>query len=574
MSLLLEHGPGGEASRSSADRYWLLAAMASLLLKLWLVGAHDLMMTITPHDDLLFVNLAAHLLNGEWLGPYNQLTLIKGSFYSIFMAMAYWLNIPLLTAQQLLQAGACAVFTLALRPVIQRPWLLFLFFLLLLFQPFSYNYPAVGRVLQLGIYPPLGLLVFGLALGLALRTAVPWRRQWGWALSLGLATGVFWITRDESVWIVPSLGLLVLWSLWHAVVHGRSWWRAAAPYLPALAGWSGVLLLVCGLNFVHYGVFVRNELESAEFKSAYGGLLRIRSADDRRYYPVVRAARQQAYAVSPSMREIESHLDGDIGARWQELCSQADMSGDTVRGGTACPDLPAAFFIWAFRDAVTTAGHHRDALETLAFYRRIGEEIDRACEAGQIDCRPRATSLVPPWRSEYTAAVWPIFWRLLRQTVALVPFAATTEGWLGRGDTRQAMLFEAVTGERLLTTRRDVQRYVPAFHQHLNREKTRILEDIGHGYQRVVPPLFWLVLGLCPALTLWDLRRRRLAPLTLCNWAILGGLAAVTAVMTLVQLTSYASVGRVMHTSYQLVPLFVLVGLLDGAGRIFRLDRQ
>ncbi len=563
------NGGGGRAW----SRSWLAAAAVCLLLKLWLVDAHDLMVTVTPHDDLLFINLAAHILSGDWLGDYNQLTLIKGAFYPLFIALAYWLNIPLLLAQQLLQALACAVFVLALLPLFHRAWLLLGVFLLLLFNPFSFNYPAMGRVLQLAIYPPLGLLVFGLALGLALRAGDSLRRALPWALWLGLAMGLLWITRDESIWIVPSLAMLLLWSAGNAVICGRGRWGAVLLHLLPLLGWFVVVLLICSLNSLHYGVFVRNELETSEFKAAYGGLLRVRTADDRRFYPVVREARRQAYTVSPSLREIEPLLDGEIGERWQSLCSIADMTGDTVHGSAACPDLPAAFFIWAFRDAVTSAGYHRDAAETLAYYRRVGEELDRACAAGQLDCRPRVTSLMPPWRSEYTAAAWPTFWRLLRQTVALAPFAATSEGWLSRGDTRQVQLFEAVTGERLLSSRRDVLAMVPAFHSHLNREKIRILNDVAMGYQRLVPPLFWCALAATLLVTVLDLRRIRLAPLTLCNWAILAGILAITAILTLVQLTSYGSVGRAMHTAFPLVPLFVLVALLDGVTRVIAPNR-
>jgi len=35
--------------------------------KLWLVSAHYLMATKSPHDDLLFITQAHNLLSGNWL---------------------------------------------------------------------------------------------------------------------------------------------------------------------------------------------------------------------------------------------------------------------------------------------------------------------------------------------------------------------------------------------------------------------------------------------------------------------------------------------------------------------------
>jgi hypothetical protein len=543
-------------SRVLSGKFVVLAALLTCGLKLWLVSPHDIMVMVAPHDDLLFVKLAAHILSGDWLGPYNQLTLIKGSFYSIFIALAYWLNIPLLMAQQLLQAGSCAVCTLAVRPLVRPPWLLFGVFVVLLFNPVSYYYPGVGRVLQLAIYPPLGLLVLGLALGLALRVETGLRRGLPWALGLGVALGLLWITRDESVWVVPSLVLVLAWSIGNALLRGQGWRSVLLLHLVPPAAWYGVLLLICGLNYVHYGIFVRNELESPEFKAAYGGLLRIRTPDDRQYYPVVQAARRQGYAVSPSLREVEPFLDGEIGARWQRAC--------------ACPDLPAAFFIWAFRDSVTEAGYHKDARETLDYYRRIGEEIDQACSAGKIDCRPRITSLMPPWRPEYNAVLLPTFAKLLRQIVTLNGkpitadrLSARVEGWFSRAPLPEMVLFETITREKVLPSRQEIRELEPAFHRHLNSEKVQILEDIIRGYQVAAPWLFIAALVLTVLLTLLDLRRRRLAPLTMFNWSVLGGILAINAVITLVFITSYSEVMRAMTTAFPLVPLFVLVAGLD-----------
>ena len=101
------------------ERALLLAALLAVLIKLWVVEARDLVaLPLTSHDDQLMLDRAMSLLSGDWLGPYNERTLIKGPFYSFWIAATFLAGIPLLLSQHLLYAAACAVTALALRPVL------------------------------------------------------------------------------------------------------------------------------------------------------------------------------------------------------------------------------------------------------------------------------------------------------------------------------------------------------------------------------------------------------------------------------------------------------------------------
>ena len=52
------------------------------------------------HDDQLFIRLAYFLYRGQWLGPYDQLTLAKGMGYPIFILTAFGASVPLKVAEQ------------------------------------------------------------------------------------------------------------------------------------------------------------------------------------------------------------------------------------------------------------------------------------------------------------------------------------------------------------------------------------------------------------------------------------------------------------------------------------------
>ena len=101
------------------NRLWLAVALALTALKLWLTrGPGVYAMGSAGLDDRLFIELAQHLVRGEWLGPYNELTLAKGPFYPLFIAATFLVGVPLFLAQHLLYAAACGLFVRALRPMV------------------------------------------------------------------------------------------------------------------------------------------------------------------------------------------------------------------------------------------------------------------------------------------------------------------------------------------------------------------------------------------------------------------------------------------------------------------------
>jgi hypothetical protein len=127
-------------------RLWFWAALVLTVAQLWLTrGQGVCALGNAGYDDRLFIDLAQHLIAGEWLGPFNELTLAKGPFYPLFIAGAFAAGIPLFLAQHLLYAAACALFTRALRPAIASGWWRLLIFALLLWNPMSFEASSMGR---------------------------------------------------------------------------------------------------------------------------------------------------------------------------------------------------------------------------------------------------------------------------------------------------------------------------------------------------------------------------------------------------------------------------------------------
>jgi hypothetical protein len=259
-----DRAPGSQGPASRPGRLLQGTVVFLCLLKLWSV--HDQLLaaiTTARIDDRLFVNLARYLLAGEWLGPYDQFTLIKGPFYSMWIAATYLAGVPLLLAQQLLYIAACALLAVALRPLVPSPGLRAVLFAVLLWNPMTYTSVQAMRVVREGIYPALGILVTACAVALLGRAERPLGRVLPWAVGLGLALGAFWLTREEGPWILP----LVVPVVALAAFRGRrpagrrapysSWRRpaliAALPVLVAAAAYHTVAAQPGALRGLHRG---------------------------------------------------------------------------------------------------------------------------------------------------------------------------------------------------------------------------------------------------------------------------------------------------------------------------------
>src|SRR5258708_36769887 len=81
-------------SMSSKGYYVVLLLIAAF--SIWIrTGFPVFAMPYMLHDDDLFIRLARYLEAGQWLGPYDNLTLAKGMFYPLFIVIAFWTSVPL-----------------------------------------------------------------------------------------------------------------------------------------------------------------------------------------------------------------------------------------------------------------------------------------------------------------------------------------------------------------------------------------------------------------------------------------------------------------------------------------------
>ena len=423
--------------------YWGWIAFVSAL-SLWLRMAFPILAVgWAAHDDLLFVRLAAEIGIGHWLGNYNELTHAKGVGYPLFLLLNHATALPLKFSEHALYLASAAFFAHTAGQMLRSRLFALVLFAVMAFQPTAWLEQSGGRVMREGIYVSQTLLLLTLGLRcwvLAAAKALPTeqlRTQWRPLLAMGLVGGWFWLTREEGVWLLPALALLLAYWLWtqrHALLRQ---WRPALAFaaLPIVVA-TVVVGSVNTINYTVYGVFRNNDFRSSDFLAGYGALTRIRHDHWQRYVPFPKDARERAYAMSAAARELKPYFEGDGGEFWRQGgCAQTQTS--------PCPEILSGWFMWALRRAVATAGHYQSAQEAQTFYRKLAAEIDAGCRQHPGDCLPPRATMVPPWHEGYALdaikASGQVFW-----TLATLDHA-TPKPYHSIGQPLQLKLFEVVT---------------------------------------------------------------------------------------------------------------------------------
>lgn len=376
--------PRRRLSRPSGAQIWLVIAAAVTALKLWLVSAQTLYAVApSPGDDQLFLSSAEEILGGAWLGPLSDLTLVKGPGYSLWLSLVYLSGQRLLLAQAALYAVASAVFARSLKPAVRESWRRSAVYAVLLLNPASWADGPATRVMREGIYSSLTVLLLGLAIGAALRLRSAPRASTLWGAAAGLTGALFAVTREEGVWLVPSLAIVAL-AGWLAA--RRSGWRSAAgPVLAVAVSYAVPTAAIASLNWKHYGLFGISEVRAGYYTAACQALARVKTANPRPYVPVPREARLRLYEASPAFREVGPFLEEEAPAWAVHGCRTLGV----------CDDIAGGWFQWALRQAAFRAGVYRSGAEARAWYERVTREIDDACGRGRLECSPPSSPFMP-----------------------------------------------------------------------------------------------------------------------------------------------------------------------------------
>ena len=368
----------------------LVLVVLSVVLKLWLTSNIRILPIFAPHDDWNYVLHGFTVATGQWFGGYDQYTLIKQPFFPLYLAAIEQLGISLPVAHVLLDALASGIAVLAVRPLLRSFPAAAVLYVVLFFNPFTYDADA-WRAQRSQVNPELALLAIACAYAIFLRRRDGLRAAVPWSVGLGVAWTAFWLTREEALWLVPALAVpLAVYALRRSGER-MTFARRVVPCLIPIVVMAAGAAIVMAFNGRAYGWYTTNERQSREFVAAFNALARI-DVPKIRFNQLPGRARAMAYAVSPAASELRAGFEGPNGANWHRM-SAAPCGGDPSECGPT--DVGDGFATWAFRDAVALAGHYTTGADARSYYVRLAAELDRACASGALRCRSTWSVLFP-----------------------------------------------------------------------------------------------------------------------------------------------------------------------------------
>lgn len=366
------------------------AVLLAFLIRLFLSANTPLSVLYhAGHDDGWYITRAINLLTGNWLGPFSQYTLMKGPGYPAFVALSAASGVPLTVCHGLFQFLAIGIAAYAVGCLSGQRAIGWGAFCILVFLPACYD-PGLQRVLRDQIYWAQTLIVLSTA-AIAL-LAPPATRLPHLVLSAisGLVLGWTWLTREEGLWLVPALGLLILGELLRSWLAGRvQTMRLALPVGGIVAGFAATQIAFMTANFAAYGSFTSVDFNESNFQAALKALQSIDDGHRIDYVPVNATALDLAARHSPTFAPVAGALKpGGAAFKWEQ--------GGCQIYKVTCGNIAGGWFVWALRDAAALNGFYKSPAIASEKFGLIADEINSACRSGALTCRAGIFSYIPP----------------------------------------------------------------------------------------------------------------------------------------------------------------------------------
>ena len=342
------------------------------------------------HDDLYYAKAAHYLIHGEWLGPYDQMTLIKGPFYAFFLVFSFLTGLPLLLNETIFYILACVTLFYAIKPLIKNKWWRLLLFTAILYNPTSLATEWTLRVYREFVNLSLTIYVVAFAIGLFLRIDQKFNLVTLWVFCLGLSTGAFILTREVGIWIYPALILLLIAAIWQVWVRElprkklRSLILVSSLLLSCIPLW-----VVSSINYSKYNYWGYSENLDKDYARIRNVLCSIETDYMPPHRSISKVALNQAYVVSPYLEDLSEYIDRKYND-WLILSNiSISLKPDWYKEKYPNDeqDIGNSYFIWLLRDAVAENGNYAEGKFPEEYIKTIADQLESACDEGALNCR-------------------------------------------------------------------------------------------------------------------------------------------------------------------------------------------
>jgi len=372
----------------SIKKYWIYILTA---IRIWLalqlpIWAH----TQSVHDDALGMELANSLMQGEWLGAYNNRILQKGISFPLFLATISKLNINYNLAIIVLWIGASAFFAYTMREVLSKKSAQILY-VMLMYNPIMFEMQIVQRIYRSSLVPTCMLLIISGYLWIYFNLLYDKsRKSWSVAIGIGLVLSFFMNLRDDGIFLYPFIFVITCIILVVAYKKKKNVIKYSlmlgVPFTMVFCSNH----LISAMNYKHYGLYITTEPSNSAFREFRDLLYAIEEDEEISCVSVSRAKMKRLYEYSPSLKAIEPHMED-----WLDHWSKYDRHPEDK-------EVEDGWIRWALRDGVSAAGFYKDAATANEFYKTVASELRQAVDQGELKVQKLLPiDVLPVWKSEY-----------------------------------------------------------------------------------------------------------------------------------------------------------------------------
>ena len=393
----------------------ILFALSAVIYLWYRVSVPYDILFMAGHDDGWFIRRAMNIADGVWFGSYDQMTLIKGPIYPIFLFITSISGFSLQFTIGLLHILSAYVFILALKGVIKNVYIKYIFFITILLVQFP-----IQRVIRDELSSIVFVIILSLILNLILTndTGKYLKRPF----TIGLLIGIFTLIREDGGFIIyPILTFAFAIIL---IKHGikLNFKKIIKIFFTICLVSLVVNNLYKVINYEKYASYVGVELLDDDFMNALSQLYGVRQFPAERYIDVTDENLEAIVKVSPTFQKLKS---GFINTPWRAHACSIDKN--------LCGKIGAGYFMWALRDVMAEQGYYSSPALAKKTYRQIAEEIKNACDKGSIICGNKFLARVPGYELFNFQEFIEILYRSLTTSlqinkITILPSSATTEG--------------------------------------------------------------------------------------------------------------------------------------------------
>lgn len=382
-----------------------------LLKSLLISGLCIYAITYNIHDDQLMIEMTSNLLKGEWLGIYNNRTLVKGITFPIFLAINHALGLPYTFTLSLVYGLVCCFLIYVLKNFFKNKLALGVIFTFLYFLPSAASVETLIRVYRNSLAPVLAILVLASLWNMYFRRG---SKGWVWSLLLtGISFFIFWNLREDSMWLLPVFLVGCIVTAIQLMVENKKKFGTILNHnllyflIPILV-FNLCNFGIKAVNYHYYGAFIRNELSEGGFPKLMRAIYSVEPEEDIHQVSTPKSTVDKLYEESPTFATLQAALDSNYNAGWDQTDGALDGQ---IRDG---------WFFWCLRDCIVQSGY--TTLDSAdEFCTQAANEINAALEEGRLEKRSgmvMPSAIMSPWKSEYATtlpvAAGDTFWAMAK----------------------------------------------------------------------------------------------------------------------------------------------------------------